>query len=355
MMNGQKLFKSENFQMKQAYKNIIYLALFAHFLYAFISLHLDSSILFIYNIISFLFYIFMLYLISKDYYKIVVSSIHVEVACFVCLTTYMLGWDAGFPIYLIALATLVYFCPFQHKFIPYLFSLVELVIFMLLKGFDIADYQSVIYLTKLEGDILHVMNSLGSFAIIIFAAWISKVSAIVVKRELIDDNIHLEKMINHDQLTGLVTRRYLLDKFKNFDFKNRKLAIAIADIDDFKNINDTYGHGCGDYVLKQIGKMMRTEFDSSVDICRWGGEEFLFVFYDIDYQQAIQQMENFNAIMNESVFYYRDHSFAITFTIGLSENMKIKDINEIIEIADQRLYYGKKSGKNQTIFGDKEE
>lgn len=354
-MQIQKLFKSENDQMKHVYKKIIQLALIAHFIYIIISLYLEIQSMIVYNVLSCFFYIFMLYLISNDKYKIVVSCIHIEVSIFVCFMSYMLGWNTGFPIYLLSIATLVYFCPFQRKYIPYFFSVTELILFMMLKGFEISGFQGLYSLQSIETDILYVLNALTSFGIIIIAAWISNVSATVVKKELLDDNIYLEEMVNHDQLTGLASRHYLFEKINTFDFASKKMVIAIADIDDFKVINDTYGHACGDYVLKELGQLMLKEFHASVFICRWGGEEFLFVFSEYSYGDAVKQMEKFMRLVSEYVFTYQDQTFSITMTTGLSENKSLKDIYKSIDIADRRLYRGKNSGKNQTVYGDEDE
>lgn len=353
-MQIQKLFKSENNQMKHVYKNIIQLALIAHCIYIIISFYIEIQSLLIYNALSSFFYIFMLYLISKEKYKIVVSCIHIEVSVFVCFMTYMLGWHTGFPIYLLSIATLVYFCPFNHKYIPYFFSITELILFMLLKGIEISGFQGLYSLQSIETDSLYVLNTLASFGIIIIAAWISNVSATVVKKELLDDNIYLEKMVNHDQLTGLASRHYLFEKIQTFDFQNQEMVVAIADIDDFKVINDTYGHACGDYVLKELGQLMLEEFHSSVFICRWGGEEFLFIFSQDTYEEAVKQMEKFMQLVSEYVFTYRDQVFSITMTTGLSKNKSLKDIYKSIDIADQRLYYGKNIGKNKTVYGDED-
>ena len=73
-------------------------------------------------------------------------------------------------------------------------------------------------------------------------------------------------------------------------------CLAIGDIDDFKRINDTYGHLCGDAILKQLAEHMRTRLDPAIFICRWGGEEFVFLFHDIREQDALQQLQDCYAL-----------------------------------------------------------
>ena len=98
------------------------------------------------------------------------------------------------------------------------------------------------------------------------------------ERLLIINNQELYKEAGTDPLTGLPNRRALLNVIEEYRTTNpgASFAIAIADIDFFKKVNDTYGHNCGDYTLKELSRLFLTSGAGKYTLCRWGGEEFCF-------------------------------------------------------------------------------
>ena len=125
--------------------------------------------------------------------------------------------------------------------------------------------------------------------------------------------------------------------------------MAIIDIDDFKNVNDTYGHNCGDYVLKKIAEIIKVS-DEYVP-CRWGGEEFILI------GKSASDMDHINELMNrlreaiaKTDFVYEDNRLKITITIGIEEHTQDITIENWISRTDEKLYHGKKSGKNVVIY-----
>ena len=137
--------------------------------------------------------------------------------------------------------------------------------------------------------------------------------------------------------------------------KNSQLShfcIAFCDIDNFKRINDTYGHDCGDEVLRHISRMIKREMHGC-EICRWGGEEMIILMRDYDLTVARQKMEYIRRCVetNPTVFYNK--RISATITIGLEEyNNDYHEPEDIIKVADERMYYGKQHGKNILIYED---
>ena len=127
-------------------------------------------------------------------------------------------------------------------------------------------------------------------------------------------------------------------------------CIAIGDIDHFKHVNDTYGHACGDAVLSQISTAMRRHMKGKGFAARWGGEEFLLGFKDMDLAESVASLEVFlDEIRNMVIAYSDDVSVSVTMTFGIVQGSCDANIEHIIKDADDKLYYGKDNGRNQIV------
>lgn len=158
-----------------------------------------------------------------------------------------------------------------------------------------------------------------------------------------------------DDLTGLSNRRYFDNCFeKEFlraqRYKN-KLTLVIFDIDHFKKVNDTYGHQCGDYILKQVANAALQTFRKTDTVFRFGGEEFAVILTETDVDRAIIPLERFRKTIETLATEYQNDVIDITVSIGACEyNDNIKDKEDLLRKADEALYDAKNSGRNQTRF-----
>lgn len=163
----------------------------------------------------------------------------------------------------------------------------------------------------------------------------------------------LRHMVEQDVLTELINRRCanrklnrILEKAFN---RQQPFSLAIGDIDFFKRVNDTYGHECGDVVLKKIADILREHMDSLGFAARWGGEEFLLVFDHMSADEAVGSLQNLlDKIRNLEVSYHEE-TIHITMTFGLV-NGDSADIKQLLKTADERLYQGKSNGRNQIVL-----
>lgn len=165
------------------------------------------------------------------------------------------------------------------------------------------------------------------------------------RRKLHARNEELARLANYDELTGLRNRRSILGIWK--DLGRNDYCVVMGDVDDFKKINDTYGHEQGDEVLKLIAKSMTCAADAIDYVSRWGGEEFLMiVFGNIAY--ALKVVDRIQQELRMADMQAGGKKLAVTMTFGVCEAGEVPDgdIDEIIRRADQRLYLGKGSGKN---------
>ncbi|MCB1191903.1 MAG: diguanylate cyclase [Leptospiraceae bacterium] len=170
-------------------------------------------------------------------------------------------------------------------------------------------------------------------------------------KELKEKNVLLEVLSTKDALTNLYNRRFIEDSLKRDFFKSQRyktpLSCIMIDIDNFKFINDTYGHQIGDMVLKDIGKLLLTS-SRKTDLCgRYGGEEFLIIVQQ-ELENAAQFAEKLVKIIRNYSFVYKDINLNITVSIGIASfNEEIKDQDELVKFADDALYNAKKQGKDR--------
>jgi diguanylate cyclase (GGDEF)-like protein/PAS domain S-box-containing protein len=173
-------------------------------------------------------------------------------------------------------------------------------------------------------------------------------------RELEKAYEELDKLARRDALTDLFNRRSMDEILKMEMDRSRRTKrpffVAIADIDNFKSFNDTYGHECGDDVLKIAAKVFLEKGIRSTDyVGRWGGEEFLFVITETDFDGAMIVLERVREEMSKVPLRFHGQDLHITITIGFSYRKGHYKIDELVAEADKALYQGKRNGKNQVV------
>jgi diguanylate cyclase (GGDEF)-like protein len=163
----------------------------------------------------------------------------------------------------------------------------------------------------------------------------------------------MEVMARIDPLTGLANRRYLLDRLLQETARalrhGTSLSIAMVDIDDFKMINDSHGHECGDLVLQRTALMITESMRKEDMAARWGGEEFLLVFPETPLDGAAVIAEKLRAAVQASEVRYDGMSLAVTITVGVAQYRHDAGIDENIRRADDAMYRGKKKDKNCVV------
>ncbi|RKM61458.1 GGDEF domain-containing protein [Butyrivibrio sp. CB08] len=161
----------------------------------------------------------------------------------------------------------------------------------------------------------------------------------------------LNKAADTDYLTGLYNRQHMQQVLAKKAEEGSLMAVSIMDVDHFKNINDTYGHMSGDYVLKGIAKLLLSAADENTVVGRWGGEEFLFIFSDgYSYDQFCHKLENLRKDIEEHKFEFSGIPISVTASFGASYISEGMTKEELVKLADARLYRAKESGRNRLEF-----
>ncbi|QAA32141.1 hypothetical protein C1I91_11025 [Clostridium manihotivorum] len=129
---------------------------------------------------------------------------------------------------------------------------------------------------------------------------------------------------------------------------NTTFSLLMIDIDHFKIINDTYGHGAGDAVLKHLGTQMKDYFRKTDILARLGGEEFIVILPDTELEDGENLSEVFRNMISKRPVVYQDKSISFTLSIGISRfDPKLSNFDEIMKLADDALYQSKKNGRNK--------
>ena len=166
----------------------------------------------------------------------------------------------------------------------------------------------------------------------------------------------LELLANRDGLTGLINRRHFMlmaeAELQRAQRYGRPIAVALGDLDYFKRLNDTYGHGAGDTVLRTFAALLSDSVRQSDLVCRYGGEEFAFLFPESNVEQARALVERFRQRFAEHDVRLPDGLLVrVTLSIGLADASHCP-IEIALQRADFALYEAKRLGRNRVIVAE---
>jgi diguanylate cyclase (GGDEF)-like protein len=151
-----------------------------------------------------------------------------------------------------------------------------------------------------------------------------------------------------DTLTGLVNRRTFETQVRRLISQRRQLALAVADLDHFKTINDTHGHEAGDRALRLFAHVAHDSLRDDDILARWGGEEFVFVLPDLDCHQAARVLERLRERLVEA---QPGDAPRFTASFGVTDSNAAKSLEQMLQIADSGLYVSKQTGRDQVTIG----
>ena len=156
-----------------------------------------------------------------------------------------------------------------------------------------------------------------------------------------------------DPLTGILNRQAFMERSAGELVYARRndtfIHIVMIDVDDFKQVNDTWGHQCGDLVLKEIARLLSDEKRDSDLLARYGGEEFLLLMNGITPEDAKKRAEKLRTTIAHHIFSWMDTRIPVTISLGISsrKGTEVSQITDLIAESDKLLYVAKGNGKNQ--------
>lgn len=173
-------------------------------------------------------------------------------------------------------------------------------------------------------------------------------------KELEQANRKLDLISRTDELTGLPNRRDMNETIANeigrCQRTQKPFCFIFIDIDHFKAINDTYGHACGDVVLKSVAQTIRGLLRKYDVFARYGGEEFLTLLPETDLEGATIVAERFRRKIEMMTVHYADYAINVTVTLGVARFDHRLGADRSIQLADKALYQGKENGRNQVVI-----
>lgn len=314
-----------------------------------------APILFYFNCLSIIIYILSFGLLQTKKAWGYVLIVFVEVYLFMMLSIVCLGWEYGFQHYCIGFVASTVFSDYfvEHSKMvrkrTILLGAGNVVIYIVLRFWTY--YNPPVYVLGNDTliNIFYVGNTVTGFAFLIMYITIYSDTVMKLEGELYD-------MANRDHLTGLYNRRQVIQILKSLiaDTAGDKFAIAMMDVDYFKNINDTYGHDAGDEVLKSLANILGAEKSGNemFQSGRWGGEEFLVVSdsYSGNKEENAELFESLRKRISDNVILYAGNEIRVTVTIGLAFYEPGKTLDELVKEADTKLYEGKENGRNQVVW-----
>jgi len=177
---------------------------------------------------------------------------------------------------------------------------------------------------------------------------------IALQKELIDAREQVEHMALTDSLTNIFNRRALVDALRRDEDRmrrdNRSIGIVLADVDRFKQVNDTWGHESGDRILELVAKCMQASVRTGDYVGRWGGEEFLLVLPGADIIQSAEVAERCRTLIEaQTIGLENGASLSVTSSFGVAatEGVNRCDIMDLVQQADKAMYWAKDAGRNR--------
>lgn len=313
-----------------------------------------------YNTAIVAFYLVHLFVfVPKEKYLFVFITSLTEILSYVAITSILFGWNWGFTMYTLSMVPAAFYLThtlFNLKsriFVPFITSTVVCNCFILVRVIcgRIEPYYSNLDTGNLQ-ICLYYFNIILAFSILVVFSTLFALEINYMQKQLELENRVLGEAANYDPLTKLLNRRsmneHLKEVLEEAEKHEQPFCIMLVDIDDFKKVNDTYGHDCGDEVLIAIANAIATDVREEDAVCRWGGEEMLLLIKaDLDVARRVGERIR-KDVMN-TVVKHADVNVQVTLTIGVADYKKKQTIRAMIEEADRNMYYGKAHGKNQVV------
>lgn len=293
-----------------------------------------------------LYYAIAYILIWKKKLQAYVASLYLIIIAYMFVATICVGLNSGFQVYCLSMIPLLFYFDYlgeqlnMRKSKPLLYSALIGVTYYGCTEYVLVS-GSIYEIDRKISVVLLGLNSLWVLFLLIFY------SSLMIKLVREYERM-LKEQAMVDRLTGLYNRHFMMDQLKKIDAKDAtKHWVAIFDIDNFKAVNDIYGHNAGDAVLIGVADILQ-EVCSECTYARWGGEEFLITASNSIDKEAL--LERLRQAVADKEFVYEDKTISVTITVGVSSCTVDESVDRWIQRADKLLYEGKNSGKNRVVM-----
>ena len=307
--------------------------------------------------------IFLLCLLYKKLDRVLSVSIYaVCIISYSVLLPFVVQMVCGTELYLLCAIPSIFLLTAEYKRPRCFYSVMNLLLFLALAvtvGFRVTHTPPAklfIAERRLFFMLSHGSAVLVSVVLMIYCGF----NTLVMLRHLEYKSRFLQNELDytakHDVLTSLMNRHRTAEVFNAYELRkkveNVDFALCIFDIDNFKRINDTYGHDAGDYILKNYSSAIRYSFSEPVKVARWGGEEFLIMYPSIT-PDTIYELDRVRKRLASEPLVYNGQEIPVTATFGISSSRHFSTASEVLADADRMLLEGKNNGKNRVVVSEK--
>lgn len=339
------------------YKKAVISTAMLHAIAAVLSLLAGSILMTIVNAVVFLFLVtFVISLVNKERYMTVYFIMILGIIIFTIFCNLVIGWESGYSVQFFSAISGSFYFTFvikseKRKSLSLTFCVTLLLSYIL--SYILSQMLAPIApLSPTWTRVFFIMNAVISFIIIIMLSYMFVWELLNKQKILTMQNEQLDELAHKDPLTHLLNRRSMNEKMtlrmEQLKLTGKRFTLVIGDIDDFKKVNDNYGHEAGDIVLITVSDIIRQNVGGGGFVCRWGGEEILMVLNE-SLESATEVTDRIRKRIDENIVNHEGNQIHVSMTFGVAESIPGYKIEHLIQQADDRLYYGKKHGKNQVV------
>jgi diguanylate cyclase (GGDEF)-like protein len=291
-----------------------------------------------------------IYLLNqRGYHKAAYYLAMLETYALGAFASFTLGWQSGFFLYILVMVLLTFVNSKLSQFVQVSFGILSAFLLVTIFAFSPAEPVLGVY-----DRYLTAMNLLIMVVMLAYAGHYFEVSARVAEAELLNTNRTLLNLATTDPVTNLINRRNMMLRIEQerekLNLNGLPFTLIMLDIDNFKHVNDAYGHDCGDFVLVAIAETISQVIRKQDQVARWGGDEFLVMLPETDLTGGGIAAEKIRNKILRTPFVYHDLTIPVTMTLGVGLCEKTGGIGAWIRKADQALYEGKQAGKNRVTL-----
>ena len=298
-----------------------------------------------FSIPTLLIYVIGYILIARDRLDIYVRLVYFWITLYMCVCTFFLGYKIGFHLYCLSMIPIIFYTEYmadklgRPRVNAFAVSGIIGICYLVCTGY--AGFRGPVY--EVDNAIAGAFWAFNSVIVLAFLVFYYRLMLSLIG----DYENKLKETALIDRLTGLYNRHYMMKKLEDSKGADKANFITMIDIDDFKMINDRYGHNAGDYVLVNTARIMR-EVCAESTVSRWGGEEFL-VLTSGPVSKVLPVIETLRQKIESEDFVFGEDHIKVTITAGISGYSEGTSVDRWVSAADDNLYKGKKNGKNRVV------
>lgn len=328
-------------------------ALGRHIIWYIFFIHVALLLMFWYNGVTFMVWVNVCSLVT---YGIVFQLIkmlryefltvtYLEILIHSCLATICIGWDYGFELYCFSLIPVFFYCDYLAREIggkpvsPFIFCAADVAAYLGMRFYTQSHTPYYLLADQKLAPVCYALNALIVFIFSILYVATFETMTRHSEKKLLD-------AANRDALTGLRNRRCMETLMRSAvtaaPENNTELAVAMLDINDFKGVNDRFGHLAGDRVLRAVAQRIAELEDETVHVCRWGGDEFLLLSAGSSAYAILK--DRTDALVRSLGVWSVSCDGAdvpVSITVGCAEYDGGPTLEDAVRRADEKLYEGK--------------